>query len=264
MEQITLDDIKKFEMYIHSKKLTDKTIHHYKNRVSKIFRYNLKVFEDTTQLQKVLAHFNKWEDLEINTLNTINAKSVTLNNFMKLYEAADKKGDLQLKAVLMLCLNTATYIREVARFKISDIDLEEQTLMTNRAKNGNCRKFAYLWDRTIADIKKYLSTRKDVSDVLFLADHGAEYKKGEGLRTRIYELRKECNLLSVEFQYLRDTFQTIANEIGVSQYHSNMVMGHSSGKTLERYSHRRIHNELKEACLKVEKKFFSDEGTCPC
>ncbi len=259
LEQITLADVKKYETYLHSKKLADKTIHHYKNRVSKIFRFNLKNFDDTTKLLKVLDYFDKWESLEVNTSNTIAAQVVKYKDFKKLYEAADKKGDLQVKAVLMLCLNTATYLREVARFKITDIDFGEQTLITKRIKTGNCSKIAYLWDRTIADLKAYLRTRNDISDVLFTSRHGSEYKNAEGLRTRIYEIRKKCNLLKVEFQHLRDTFQTIANEVGVSQYHSNLVMGHSTGRTSERYSHRRVHNELKEACLKIENEFFRIE-----
>lgn len=267
LEQITLDDIKAFEKYLHSqkykerktgkmKRYEDKTIHHYKSRVSKIFRYNLKEYDNIIEIQRVLDYFNKWEDLEVNSSETIAAQAISHKNFMKLYKAADKKGDLQLKAVLMLCLNTATYIKEVARFKLSDIDMEQQTLMTNRNKKGRCRKFAYLWERTVRDLKAYLDTRTDSSDILFIARHGGEYKDGEGLRTRTYLLRKKCNLLNVEFSHLRDTFQTLANEVGVHQYHSNMVMGHSSGKTSERYSHRRIHNELKEACLAVEKDFF--------
>ncbi|MBW8017747.1 MAG: tyrosine-type recombinase/integrase [Planctomycetes bacterium] len=253
IEEIDLVDVKKFEKYLHQQDYTDKTINHYKNRASKVIKYNLSEYEETSALQRVLNYFNKWEKLEINTSSTIAAQAISKKDFMKLYNNAD----LQTKAVMMLCLNTGTYLREVARIKISDIDLDEQTLMTNRNKKGRCRKFAYLWDRTVKDLKAYLATRKDSSDVLFKAYHGGEYKDGEGLRTSFYKLRKDCKLLKkVEFNHLRDTFQTVANEISVSEYHSNMVMGHSSGKTKERYSHRRIHNELKTACLKVEREFF--------
>ena len=178
--------------------------------------------------------------------------ALSKDDFIKLY----KNADVKLKAVMMLCLNTGTYIREVARFKISDINLDEQTLMTQRNKTGRCKKFAYLWDRTVKDLKAYLTTRKDDTDVLFKAAHGGEYKNGEGLRTYFYRLRNTHDLLHIEFNHLRDTFQTIADEQSVSEFHSNMVMGHSTGKSKERYSHRRIHNELKEACLKVEKSFF--------
>ncbi|AQQ70760.1 site-specific tyrosine recombinase XerC [Limihaloglobus sulfuriphilus] len=258
LEQISLYDIKLFEKYLNKKNYCDKTIHHHKSRVLKILRGSLKNYEDTTILQKVILHFDKWEKLEVNVSKSIAAKVVSKKNFIKLYNAADKKGDIQLKALLMLCLNTGTYLIEASRLKRSEINLDEQTLMTQRNKVGRCKKFAYLWDRTVKDLKAYLDTRKDNSDILFLASHGGEYKDGHGLRTRLYILRKECNLLNVEFNQLRDTFQTLANECGVSLYHSNMVMGHSTGKTSERYSHRRIHNELKDACIKVEKAFFEN------
>jgi len=268
-EQITLEQVKAFEKYLHThkyyakkskthKNYTDKTINHYKSRITKVFNYNIKkVYLGNKTIRTILDYFNAWEALDINTSDTIAAQAITQEQFMKLYDTAKKKKNYKLMALLSLCLNTATYIKEVARFKISDIDLDEQTLMTQRNKTGHCRKFAYLWDRTVWDIKRYLATRKDSSDVLFISREGTEHKGGEGLRTAVYKLRKESGLLKqVEFQHLRDTFQTLANEIGVSEYHSDLVMGHSAGKTSDRYSHRRIHNELKEACLKVEREFF--------
>lgn len=252
VEELSLDDVKAFESYLHEKKYSDKTIHHYKGNVTKIFRYNLQVFEDTTAIQRILDYFLKWEDLNVNSGSPINATMVAKKDFLKLYGAAD----LQMQAVMMLCLNSATYLREAARFLISDIDLSEQTLMARRAKTGQCRKFCFLWDRTTEVLREYLGTRKDASDVLFLSYDGTAYKGGAGLRTRWYDLRREQGLLRVEFQHLRDTFSTVAHEVGISEYHINMVLGHSNGRTSERYTHRRIHNELQEACLRVEKEFF--------
>jgi len=249
IDHITLNDIKKYETYLHSQDYSEKTIHHYKSRVSKIFRHNLKEFENTTRLQQILANFDKWEDLEINSMNSINAQIMDINDFNTLYDNAS----LELQAVLMLCLNTGTYIKEVARFKKSDIDFKQQTLMTKRNKMGQCRKCAYLWNRTIVDLKKYLETRKDENDILFISRYGHEYKKGQGLRTKFWALRDKTNLLNVQFNHLRDTFETTAKEIGIAEYHIDIVMGHSSGKTGDRYTHRRIHNELKKACLAVEK-----------
>ena len=265
LEEISLDDIKRYEKKLHTtkykdkktgeqKNYNDKTINHYKNRVSKIIRHNLKLYEDTTTLQKILEYFKKWDDLEIASVNSINAECISYAEFTTLYENAD----LQLKAVMMFCLNTATYLREVSRIKLSDINFKTQTLMTQRNKTGRCRKFAFLWDRTTQALKDYLETRNDTTDILFVAAHGAGYKNGEGLRSRFWDLRKKCNLLSLEFQHLRDTFETIGNEIEVNKYHIDMVMGHSSGTMGERYSHRRIHNELKESCLKVEQAFFEE------
>ena len=254
-DQITLNDVKKYETYIHGQDYSEKTIHHYKSRVSKVFRHNLIEFENTTRLQQILAHFEKWEDLEINSMNSINAQIIDIDDFNTLYDYAN----LELKAVLMLCLNTGTYIKEVARFKKSDIDLKQQTLMTKRNKMGQCRKCAYLWDRTIKDLKRYLTTRKDKNDILFISRYGNEYKDGQGIRTKFWKLRKKTDLLNIEFNQLRDTFETTAKEIGIAEYHIDIVMGHSSGKTGDRYTHRRIHNELKKACLAVEVELFSEK-----
>lgn len=271
VDAITLQDVKAFERMLHVQGLADKTISHYRNNVKKIFRYSSeKIYVGNADIQQVLSYFSSWEDLDINSSDTIAAKAISKKDFTTLYNAADAKGDLQMKAVLMLCLNTGTYLREVARFKISDIDLEEQTLMTQRNKTGRCKKFAYLWTRTVNDLNAYLATRKDSSDILFIASHGSEYKDGGGIRTRFWKLRDDTDLgakalgdNAVEFNHLRDAFQTLADEQGVTAFHSNMVMGHSTGRTKERYSHRRIHNELKVACEKVEKAFFGSISIAP-
>lgn len=257
LEQITLQDVLKYESYLQSQNLSDKTKNHYKNRVSKIFRLNLKKFEDTTKIQKVLGYFSKWEKLEINSSSSIAAQMVSVNDFNKLYNHAS----IEMKALLMFCLNTGTYIKEAARIKLSEINLKEHTLMTKRNKTGQCRKIAYLWNRTIKAIKDYIDMRKNKTDLLFVARHGGAYDKGQGLRTKFYELRKKTDLLHIDFSHLRDTFETVGKEVGLSNYHIDLVMGHSSGGTGDRYTHRRIHNELKKACLAVEKDYFGENKT---
>ena len=254
MEQITKEDVEKYENYLHSQDYLDRTIHHYKSRVVKVLNRNKKKSGiNKPKLLQVLEYFSEFEDLEINSSNSIAAQVIDLEDFQVLYDNAS----LEMKAVMMLCLNTATYIIEVARFKRSDINFKHQTLMTQRNKTGQCRKFAYLWNRTVKDLEAYLATRTDKTDVLFIAKHGTEYKDGAGLRTKWWKLRDDCDLLHIKFNHLRDTFETVGKEIGtVSQYHIDMVMGHSSGKTSERYTHRRIHNELKKACLRIEKDYF--------
>ena len=251
LEQITDTDIHKYENFLHDQDYSDKTINHYKNRVCKIFRRNGKKVSNKRKLREVIAYFDDFDDLEINTSDTVAAQVIELADFKKLHDNASN----ELKALLMLCLNTGTYIREVSRFMISEINFEHQTLMTKRNKTGQCKKLAYLWDTTISDLQTYLDTRKDDSDVLFLASHKGPYKNGAGLRTKFWNLRKKSGLLNIEFNQLRDTFETIGREIGISQYHINLVMGHGTG-IKERYTHRRIHNELKNACLAIEKDFF--------
>ena len=223
VEQVTLSDVRKYESYLHKQGYADKTISHYKNRVSKIFRHNIKHYENTDTIQHALNHFAKFEELEINSVSSIDAQIIAVSDFEKLYGEAC----IEMKAVLMLCLNTGTYIKEVARFELADIDFDNHTLMTQRSKTGKCRKFAYLWGRTIESLQKYLRTRTDDSNHLFIASHGGAYKNGGGIRDKWDRLRASLKLQRVEFKYLRDTFETIAKEIGIAQYQIDMVMGHS-------------------------------------
>ena len=165
-------------------------------------------------------------------------------------------SDLEMKPILLLGLNTASYLVDISRYTLDEIDLEEKTLSTRRQKTGQVKKVCVLWDRTVKALKEYLAPRKDNSEYLFLSRTGTGYTDS-GLRKKFKRLRRKLEINDdLEFSYLRDTFSTIAKDIDIDPFKINCVMGHSNKGMVDKYSKRQISNKLKLACLDVEKEFF--------
>jgi len=252
LEQLTLDDVLKYEKYLHGKGYKDKTIGHHKNFVKGVFNYNRSQYEDTSKLDKVISYFVKWTRLNMNSSSGIDAMAIDVEEFNELIDNAPP----MIKACMLLCLNTGTLPIESTRLLKSDIDFKTQTIMTQRMKTGSIRKVGYLWDRTIEALNDYIDTRNDKSDVLFLSSHKGAFKTGKGITKHFEKVRDKCELGHIQFQHLRDTFETVANECGIPAYRINLVMGHSTGGMGDKYSHRRAHKELRDDLLRFETTYF--------
>lgn len=277
IQEVSLADIQKYEDYIHSQNYAPKTIAHYLNRITKVFNYNCGKFEDNGRIIKISKWCLEMEKLEDN--NSEAPEVIDLETFEKLYNNTHillKDGkrnspniDLAMKAMLTYALNTASTVIDLSRLTKDEIDLKARTLSTRRRKKGQVKKVAYLWDRTAKDLKEYLDSRKDKSPYVFLSRTGAAYTDS-GLRKLFKRYKKAVNdklkkehpddkdlkQIMVEFKHLRDTFSTIAKDLDIDPFKINCVMGHSNKGMVDKYSKRQISNNLKEACLEVERDFF--------
>ena len=264
VEEISLNDIQKYEDYIHAKGYAPKTIHHYLNRVEKVFSYNTEKYQNNDRLIIISKWCQGMERLE-NT-NTEEPEVITLEIFEKLYnnthillQDGNKNSlnvDLMLKSMLTYALNTASTLIDLSRLTKDELDLQMRTLSTRREKTGKIKKVAYLWGRTVKDLQSYLDSRKDESNYVFLSRTGTAYTDS-GLRKLFKRYRRElCLPDTVEFKHLRDTFSTTAKDIDIDPFKINCVMGHSNKGQVDKYSKRQISNKLMDACLAVEKDYF--------
>ncbi|MBE0536841.1 MAG: tyrosine-type recombinase/integrase [Phycisphaerae bacterium] len=254
VQEVCLADIQNYENHIHSKGFAPKTVQHYLNRVGKIFSYNVGKFEDNGRIIKIAKWCEEMERLE--DTSSEEPVSISYNDFSVMCEHAD----IEMKAMLIYGLNTASTLIDISRITKQEIDLELQTLSTRREKTGKVKKVAYLWDRTIQTLREYVSTRTDSSQYLFKSRTGTAYTDS-GLRKKFKRFRRRLEQdgkLSegVEFKHLRDTFSTIAKDVDIDPFKINCVMGHSNKGMVDKYSKRQITNNLKEACLMVEREFF--------
>lgn len=258
-EEITLNDILKYETFIHKKNYAPATIKHYLSRIEKIFNYNAKKYQDNHKLIKISNWCKGMERLEVN--NSKAPDVIDLNTFNLLYDNAD----LEMKAMLLLGLNSASYLIDLSRYTKDEIDLGEQTLITQRQKKGQVTKVCYLWDRTVNILKEYLATRNDNSTSIFKSRYGVGYTDS-GLRKKFKRLKQSINdrlkqedkpQITIEYNNLRDTFSTLSRDLGIDPFKINCVMGHSNKGMIDRYTKKQITNNLKEACITVEKAFFS-------
>jgi integrase len=261
-----LADIQKYAEHIHSKGYAPATLSHYLNRVAKVFNYNCDKFEDNDRIIKIAKWCESMERLEIIIGEP---EIIELDVFKKLYDNTHillRDGnrnspniDLAMKAILMMGLNTASTLIDLSRLTKDEIDLNVRTLSTRRKKTGQVKKVAYLWEQTTKDLKAYFDSRKDKSNFVFLSRTGTAYTDS-GLRKLFKGYRRELKLPdTVEFCLLRKTFSTVAKDLDIDPFKINCVMGHSNEGMVDTYSKRQISNNLKEACLAVEKEFFKEE-----
>lgn len=169
------------------------------------------------------------------------------------YKALLDKADVREKAVLLLGLNCAMHLGEVAGVELSGLDLDAGTYSGRRSKTSHPR-VAKLWSRTVDAIREYQELRKGKSPYLFVSQRGDKVS-GETLRQRIVKLRKEAKLKdTVTFEGLRDIAYTIAE--GIDAHHAKILAGHKTGIS-DNYVLRAADNpKIVEICEAIEKHFF--------
>jgi integrase len=152
-----------------------------------------------------------------------------------------------MRCILLLALNTCSYLGEVLRFKWADIDFKKRTLCSRREKTGIIR-IACLWDETIDAINKL--ERKGAA--IFVGERGpANYKT---VYKRFAELRDRAKLPHVQTGSFRDGAYTAVVEAGIDINLARLLAGHATGIS-DHYLARRP-TMVQPACDAVRKQFF--------
>ena len=120
----------------------------------------------------------------------------------------------------------------MCNLKIDDVDLERLTLRVRRGKGGKDRCI-YISDVAAEHIKRYLSTRKVDSDVLFVA-RGDKYTTN-GILRMVMRIGKRAGVEKVHPHRFRRTFATECRRRGMDIHTISKLMGHSNIDTTERY-----------------------------
>ena len=250
VDEITLKDVIKYEDYLHSLDLSPKSITNKMNKVSTIINYNLGRY-DNTHLQQVRNWLKGLDRPQSD--KPFNPALMSLDNFNKLYEVSK----LKWKLFLLLGLNCAMYPTDIANLKMENIDLEEGTIFYRRSKTGKVLAVSTLWKRTHKLLKEYIEKeRTGKSKYVFISRLGTKYSPKAITEAFARTVRKNAGLGSdVSFSHLRDTFATLAQDLGYSLDQINLVLGHATGIN-DRYAVRNAGKLTKEICEAVEKEFF--------
>lgn len=251
VDVITLPSIHKYEDYIHSQGLAPKSIKHRLNKISTIFNYNTGRFNSLhlVQIHKWLKGLDRPEEDK-----PFNPTLMSKEDFDKLFEVSNIKW----RAMLLLGLNCAMYPIDLSRLKKSHINFENGTIAFRRGKTGKVLAVSTLWERSINTLKEYLATRKDNSESVFLTQFGKNYK-ASGITNSFSEtIREKANVSkNVKFNHLRDTFSTLAQDLGFKIEQINWVLGHKNKGTQDNYAARHANKLTCEMCMAVEKEFFN-------
>lgn len=252
LSQVTIPDIDTYEKYIHNLNISPVSKKNKVNKVGTILNYCTKKFES----QKLLQLY-KWVQGVERPKDTkpYNPTVVSLEDFNKLFEVAE----LKYKIMLLMALNCGMYPVDLCRLKLENIDFKQGTVAFRRGKTGKVLAVSTLWERTKILLDKYLTERKGKSDYVFISYLGKGFTS-KGI-TSVFDrnIRAKAKVSkSVKFNHLRDTFSTIAQDLGYRIEQINLVLGHRNKGMQDRYAVRQASKLTKEMCDAVEKEFFKE------
>lgn len=214
-------------------------------KVRAVLNWGLQYTEDKIELRRVHDLTSILKSPE----SPDDPKPIAAADFRKLLSYADSREH----AILLLGLNAAMHIGEVAAIKKAEVDLGNRTLANRRTKTSAPRA-AKLWERTVRAIRKYQTENPHSSDFLFVSQRGS-LLTGEAIRQCIVTTRNRAKLpKSVTFEGLRDGAYTVA--IGVDAHHAKMLAGHRTGES-DKYVLRQADNPKIVACCEaIEAHYF--------
>jgi site-specific recombinase XerD len=143
--------------------------------------------------------------------------------------------NLKHKAILMTIYSAGLRIGELINLKIKDIDSNRMQLRVEQAK-GKKDRYTLLGEKTLDILRKYVKEFKP-KDWLFEGIDGGNYSQ-KGIQTI---LRKSVEKVGIKKRItvhtLRHSFATHLLEAGTDIRYIQSLLGHSSGKTTEIYTH---------------------------
>ena len=232
--------------FISSKEIegcSKRTLNYYRDTINKMFdAVNLPINEITTEtlrnyladyknnsnagmvtidnIRRTLSSFFTWLENEdyiikspvrrIHKVKTTRKVKETLTdeNLEKLRDTCSNVRDL---AILELLISTGMRVGEITRLNISDMNFQERSCI-----KGNSEREVYFSAKSKMYIKKYLETRTDDNEALFVSLIKPYNRLGiSGIEILIRNLGKEANINKVHPHKFRRTMATMAIDKGM-------------------------------------------------
>ena len=256
--------------FISSKEIegcSNRTLNYYKDNINKMFdAVNLPVNEITTEIlrnyladyksnssagmitidniRRTLSSFFAWLENEdyivkspvrrIHKVKTTRRVKETLidENLEKLRDTCSNVRDL---AILELLISTGMRVGEITRLNISDMNFQERSCIV--LGKGNSEREVYFSAKSKMYIKKYLETRTDDNEALFVSLIKPYNRLGiSGIEILIRNLEKEANINKVHSHKFRRTMATMAIDKGMPIEQVQKLLGHIKIDTTMEYA----------------------------
>ena len=143
--------------------------------------------------------------------------------------------NLKHKAILMTIYSAGLRISELVNLKIKDIDSERMQIRVAQAK-GKKDRYTLLGEKTLEILRKYVSEYKP-KNWLFEGMKGEQYSTSSIQANLKIAVDKVGIKKRVTVHTLRHSFATHLLEAGTDIRYIQSLLGHSSGKTTEIYTH---------------------------
>ena len=244
-----------------------RTLKYYKDNISKMLdTVNLPINEITTEtlrnylsnyknnstagmvtidnIRRTLSSFFAWLENEdyivkspVRRIHKVKStkkvkETLTNENLEKLRDTCSNLRDL---AILELLISTGIRVGELTRLNISDMNFQERSCIV--LEKGNSEREVYFSAKSKMYIKKYLETRTDNNEVLFVSLIKPYNKLGiSGIEIAIRNLGKEANINKVHPHKFRRTMATMAIDKGMPVEQVQKLLGHIKIDTTMEYA----------------------------
>ena len=259
------------DRFIASKEIegcSTRTLNYYRDNINKMLdTVNLPINEITTEIlrnylsdyksnsnagmvtidniRRTLSSFFAWLESEdyivkspvrrIHKVKTTRRVKETLTdeNLEKLRDTCSNVRDL---AILELLISTGMRVGELIRLNISDINFQERSCIV--LGKGNSEREVYFSAKSKMYIKKYLETRTDNNEALFVSLIKPYNRLGiSGVEILIRNLGREANINKVHPHKFRRTMATMAIDKGMPVEQVQKLLGHIKiDTTMEEYA----------------------------
>lgn len=275
LEQDKKQEIQKNNEEILNKFLSSKeiegcsirTIKYYKDNINKMLdKINLPINEITTEtlrnylsnyknnstagmvtidnIRRTLSSFFAWLENEdyivkspVRRIHKVKAtkrvkETLTDENLEKLRDTCTNVRDL---AILELLISTGMRVGELTRLNISDINFQERSCIV--LGKGNSEREVYFSAKSKMYIEKYLETRTDNNEALFVSLIKPYNRLGiSGIEITIRNLGREANINKVHPHKFRRTMATMAIDKGMPIEQVQKLLGHIKIDTTMEYA----------------------------
>lgn len=253
------------KMYIASKAISNLsmgTLHQYKLRLEdfigtvckpiseittndiRLYLYHYKTDRNATnnyldQIRKILNSFFAW----LQNNNYIDANPCTNVEHIK-FQPAERKPltsyeleilrynchDIREKAIVDFLFSTGCRVSEFCAANKSDIDWQRRSLIVRHGK-GDKRRIVYFNAESELSLRKYLETRYDDSDALFVGSRSPHNRLSvKAVQVLLDKVSARCNM-HVYPHMLRHTFATSGIRSGMPLEKLQTLMGHAEPRT---------------------------------
>ena len=244
-----------------------RTLKYYKDNITKMLdTVNLSINEITTEtlrnylsnyknnsnagmvtidnIRRTLSSFFAWLENEdyilkspVRRIHKVKAtkkvkETLTDENLEKLRDTCSNVRDL---AILELLISTGMRVGELTRLNISDMNFQERSCIV--LGKGNSEREVYFSSKSKMYIKKYLETRTDNNEALFVSLIKPYNRLGiSGIEILIRNLGKEANINKVHPHKFRRTMATMAIDKGMPIEQVQKLLGHIKIDTTMEYA----------------------------
>ena len=256
--------------FISSKEIegcSTRTLNYYKDNITKMLdTINLPIDEITTEIlrnyladyksnskagmvtidniRRTLSSFFAWLENEdyivkspVRRIHKVKAtkkvkETLTDENLEKLRDTCSNVRDL---AILELLILTGMRVGELTRLNIADMNFQERSGIV--LGKGNSEREVYFSAKSKMYIKKYLETRTDDNEALFVSLIKPYNRLGiSGVEILIRNLGREANINKVHPHKFRRTMATMAIDKGMPIEQVQKLLGHIKIDTTMEYA----------------------------